>query len=141
MTNLTIWDCNWAGPVSNEPERDLIPSSSLSLRFTPLTSFLGFRIWVTKKFSFFRFFVTFYNFFISGFCSLYSISSVWRIKARIFKMTTDFDDAFVSSKQLLLLASICSGALMCKIVSLFDDGFLVLYDVARFLILCFGFVL
>lgn len=38
-------------------------------------------------------------------------------------MTTDSDDGFVSSRQLLLLASICSGALMCKIV----------YDLTRFI--------
>ncbi|EOA21367.1 hypothetical protein CARUB_v10001728mg [Capsella rubella] len=38
-------------------------------------------------------------------------------------MTTSFDDILVSSRQLLLLASICCGALMCKIV----------YDLTRFI--------
>lgn len=44
----------------------------------------------------------------------------------LLKMTNNFafpgdgdDDALVSTRRLVLLASVCSGILMCKIVSLF----------------------
>lgn len=61
----------------------------------------------------FPFSVTIYKFLVLGFRVL---SQLAHQSKNLSFMTTNFDD---SSKQLVLLASVCSGILMCKIVSPF----------------------